>query len=166
MRLKMNQFLTSNGLPPLIGTTPSLFGKGRSVEVLTWLDTFTDGGSPKGTKVHGWVFVDEVDALDRDGVDTINNPAPREAAVADRFVNHFVRVHLRKGITPEIADKAIECIRGKPLRRAAVEAADDSSSSNSGSDSDSDDDDAGSEQSTVITTTTTSGSSYVKSKWR
>lgn len=149
MRKKMNIFFKQNGLRPLLGVTPVLFGKGKAVEVLNWLDKFTDGNGPKGSTISGWCFVDEVDAvsahflvlmhrvlsclrlscmgisttfiqrikLDRDGVNTINQPAPKEAAVAARFQGHFVRVDLTKGLSEPCADRIIEIIRRRPLLR-------------------------------------------------
>ena len=53
MRMKMNLWFKQNDLPPLLGVTPMLFGKGKAVEVLNWLDAFTDGNGPKGSTIHG-----------------------------------------------------------------------------------------------------------------
>ena len=49
--------------------------------------------------------------MDADGIDTIGQPAQREKERAERFQGKFCRVDLEKGLTKEIADDVIACLR-------------------------------------------------------
>ena len=110
-KTKLNRWLKDKNIEPIIGATPMLFGEGRPAEVLYWLDTYRSNETNEGGKILGWCFLDECDALDADGIDTIGQPAQREKERAERFQGKFCRVDLEKGLTKEIADDVIECIR-------------------------------------------------------
>lgn len=128
MRTNLNRELKARGLPPLVGRTNVLDGKGRRpAEVLEFLDAYVDGGSTKGAAVHGWCVLDDYDFT--------------RSPDAGRFSGHFVAtdpkvfdwgtVHKQRkeraaeeasgakayqaGLTAQVADRVIEAIRGRRL---------------------------------------------------
>ena len=106
MRTNLNRELLARGLPPLIGRTQVMedTGGGRAMEVLAFIDQYSDGGSTQGATVHGWCALDERN---------FENEDPDYDYT--RFFGHFVRTDKTAGLSETVADRAIELIRGKAL---------------------------------------------------